>query len=64
MLPLLIITPFTLRIVFPNFAKPAKIPLEDLDSGELVLFKNSTQFHSHIFSVSGRYILFHAIRVS
>ncbi|XP_058810269.1 GPI ethanolamine phosphate transferase 3 isoform X3 [Phymastichus coffea] len=61
-IPLLVIAPFTLRHVCPSFAKEAEI--QDLDKqGELILYQNDTLFHSAIFSVAGKYILFHAARV-
>ena len=63
-LPLLIVAPFTLRLVFPNLTKSSKTQWDDVKRGELVLFQNDTQFHSEVFSVIGRYILCHAVRVS
>ncbi|OXU29143.1 hypothetical protein TSAR_006404 [Trichomalopsis sarcophagae] len=62
-LPLLIFAPFTLRLVFPNLTKSAKTQWDDVKRGELVLFQNDTPFHSEVFSVAGKYILYHAVRV-
>jgi hypothetical protein len=50
--------------VFPNLAKRQQIQLNYIKGGELILFQNDTQFHSAIFNVAGKYILFHAFRVS
>lgn len=63
-LPLLIFAPFTLRLVFPNLTKSAKTQWDDVKRGELILFQNETPFHSEVFSVAGKYILYHAVRVS
>lgn len=62
-LPLLVIVPFTFYLVFPNLAK-AKFSENDMKRGELLLFEQDSMFHAAIFSVAGKYILLHAIRVS
>ncbi|KAJ8670761.1 hypothetical protein QAD02_002020 [Eretmocerus hayati] len=62
-LPLLVIAPFTLMLVYPTLTKSMKIQWNDFKRGELLLFQNDTTFHLEVFSVAGRYILFHAFRV-
>ncbi|XP_026297320.1 GPI ethanolamine phosphate transferase 3 isoform X3 [Apis mellifera] len=61
-LPLLVIVPFTFYLVFPNLAK-AKFSENDMKRGELLLFEQDSMFHAAIFSVAGKYILLHAIRM-
>ncbi|XP_014205146.1 GPI ethanolamine phosphate transferase 3-like [Copidosoma floridanum] len=63
MLPLLVIAPLTMRFVFPNFTRASKTSLIDVKRGELLLFHNSALFHAEMFSVCGKYILFHAFKV-
>lgn len=60
-LPLLVIVPFTLHREFPKFLK-AKFS-EDIKRGELLLFEQDSAFHAAIFSVAGKYVLLHGIRV-
>lgn len=62
-MPLLVIVPFTFYLVFPNLAK-TKFSENDMKRGELLLFEQDSVFHAAIFSVAGKYILLHAIRVS
>lgn len=62
-LPLLVIAPFTLYLVFPKLTK-AKFFEGDLRRGELVLFERDTVFHTAVFSLSAKYMLLHGIRVS
>ncbi|XP_043474221.1 GPI ethanolamine phosphate transferase 3 [Leptopilina heterotoma] len=60
--PLLVIVPFTFGIMFPNVAKP-KFKLEDgTKKGELLLYERDSAFQSSIFTVCGKYILFHGMR--
>lgn len=50
--------------MFPNVAKP-KFKLEDgTKKGELLLYERDSAFQSSIFTVCGKYILFHGMRVS
>ncbi|XP_076248321.1 phosphatidylinositol glycan anchor biosynthesis class O [Calliopsis andreniformis] len=60
-LPLLVIVPFTLYLVFPKLFK-AKFLEDDMKRGELLLFEQDSVFHAGIFSVSGKYIMLHGIR--
>ncbi|XP_014212963.1 GPI ethanolamine phosphate transferase 3-like [Copidosoma floridanum] len=63
LLPLLVITPFTMIFFFPQIAKLSKIALADIKQGEQSLLSNSYLFHSEIYSVCGKYILLHAFKV-
>lgn len=63
MLPLLVIVPFTLCLIFPSLCRN-KICEDDMKKGELILFEQESMFHGAIFAVSGKYIMFHGIRVS
>ncbi|XP_031826579.1 phosphatidylinositol glycan anchor biosynthesis class O [Nomia melanderi] len=60
-LPLLVIVPFTLYLVFPKLVK-AKFSEDDLKRGELLLFEQDSVFHTAVFSVAGKYVLLHGIR--
>ncbi|XP_078042673.1 phosphatidylinositol glycan anchor biosynthesis class O [Augochlora pura] len=60
-LPLLVIVPFTLYLVFPKLVK-AKFSEDDLKRGELLLFEQDSVFHTAVFSVAGKYALLHGIR--
>lgn len=62
-LPLLVIVPFTLYLVFPKLVK-VKFLEDDMKRGELLLFEQDSVFHAAIFSVAGKYTLLHGIRVS
>ncbi|KAK2581460.1 hypothetical protein KPH14_005130 [Odynerus spinipes] len=61
MLPLLVIVPFTLYLIFPNLCR-SKICEDDMKRGELVLYEQESIFHGAIFAASGKYIMFHGIR--
>ncbi|XP_014604721.1 PREDICTED: GPI ethanolamine phosphate transferase 3 [Polistes canadensis] len=61
MLPLLVIVPFTLYLIFPNLCKN-KLFEDNMKRGELVLYEQESFFHGAIFSASGKYIMFHGIR--
>ncbi|KAL2747949.1 GPI ethanolamine phosphate transferase 3 [Vespula maculifrons] len=61
MLPLLVIVPFTLYLIFPNLCRN-KICEDNMKRGELVLYEQESIFHGAIFAASGKYILFHGIR--
>ena len=64
-LPLLVIVPFTYTLIFTSNVKNQKLKsIENLKSGELILFENNEIIFSEIFSVAGRYIMFHGFRVS
>ncbi|XP_015437808.1 PREDICTED: GPI ethanolamine phosphate transferase 3 [Dufourea novaeangliae] len=60
-LPLLVIVPYTLYLVFPKLVK-AKFSEDDLKRGELLLFEQDSVFHASVFSVAGKYTLLHGIR--
>ncbi|XP_053994617.1 GPI ethanolamine phosphate transferase 3 isoform X1 [Hylaeus volcanicus] len=60
-LPLLVIVPFTLYLVFPKLVK-VKFLENDMKRGELLLFEQDSVFHTAIFSVAGKYTLLHGIR--
>ncbi|XP_076171426.1 phosphatidylinositol glycan anchor biosynthesis class O [Ptiloglossa arizonensis] len=60
-LPLLVIVPFTLYLVFPKLVK-VKFLEDDMKRGELLLFEQDSVFHAAIFSVAGKYTLLHGIR--
>lgn len=62
-MPLLVIVPFTFYLVFPKLAK-VKFSEDDMKRGELLLFEQDSVFHAAVFSVAGKYILLHGIRVS
>lgn len=62
-LPLLLIGPFTLYIMFPNLAS-CKSEEKDLNRGELVVYENDALLMRGMFSLGCKYILYHAIRVS
>lgn len=62
-LPLLVIVPFTLYLVFPKLIK-VKFLEDDMKRGELLLFEQDSIFHTAVFSVAGKYIMLHGIRVS
>ncbi|XP_046403126.1 GPI ethanolamine phosphate transferase 3 [Ischnura elegans] len=61
-LPLLIISPFTLVVMFPNFIKKDGLRGE-MKRGELVLYEKESQFHHGVFILCSKYVLFHALRV-
>lgn len=63
MLPLLVIIPFTLYLIFPNLCRN-KACEDNMKRGELILSEQESMFHGAIFTVSGKYIMFHGIRVS
>ncbi|XP_014472092.1 PREDICTED: GPI ethanolamine phosphate transferase 3 [Dinoponera quadriceps] len=62
-LPLLVIVPFTLHLVFPKFLK-AKFLEDDMKRGELLflLSEQDSAFQAAVFSVAGKYVLLHGIR--
>ena len=60
-LPLLVIVPFTLYLVFPKLIK-VKFLEDDMKRGELLLFEQDSVFHTAVFSVAGKYIMLHGIR--
>ncbi|KAG7211397.1 hypothetical protein KM043_010685 [Ampulex compressa] len=60
-LPLLVIAPFTIYLVFPKLAK-VKFLEEDMKRGELLLFEQDSVFHTAVFSVAGKYVLLHGFR--
>ncbi|KAL7306284.1 hypothetical protein TKK_0001716 [Trichogramma kaykai] len=62
MLPLLIISPFTIKLI-PVFAKLSTTSLYEPNKGEMEIYHNDRCFHLEIFSTAGRYILLHALRV-
>ncbi|XP_014225426.1 GPI ethanolamine phosphate transferase 3 [Trichogramma pretiosum] len=61
MLPLLIISPFTIKLI-PVFAKLSTTSLYEPNKGEMEIYHNDRCFHLEIFSTAGRYILLHALR--
>lgn len=63
-MPLLVIVPFTLHLIFPKFLK-AKFLEDVMKRGELVLFlfEQDSAFHAAVFSTAGKYVLLHGIRV-
>ena len=62
MLPLLVIAPFSLRLMFPLMMK-SSAPEDEKQRGELLLFERNREFHAELFFVSGKYISFHGFRV-
>lgn len=62
MLPLLVIAPFSLRLMFPLMMR-SSAPEDEKKRGELLLFERNKEFHAELFSVSGKYIIFHGFRV-
>ena len=62
-LPLLVIMPFALNLMFPNLAKAKFKKDYEMSRGELMLFEKNVLFHTATFSVAGKYILFHGVRV-
>lgn len=61
--PLLVIAPFSLRLMFPLMMK-SLAPEDEKKRGELLLFECNEEFHAELFSASGKYIIFHGFRVS
>lgn len=62
-LPLLIIVPFALHLMFPNLAKARFRKDLEMSKGELILFDKNVHFHTATFSLAGKYLLFHGVRV-
>ncbi|XP_071440560.1 GPI ethanolamine phosphate transferase 3 [Hetaerina americana] len=61
-LPLLIISPFTLVVMFPNFIKKDGIRGE-MKRGELVLYEKEGLFHHGLFILCSKYVMFQGLRV-
>ncbi|KAK4885469.1 hypothetical protein RN001_001740 [Aquatica leii] len=65
-LPLLFIAPFTLHIMFPSLCnkkqEDSKL-MKDLSRGEVLLYEKDEIMFSVVFTVSCKYILFHAVRI-
>lgn len=59
LLPLLLIAPFTLYVMFPNLGKQ-----QDMSKGELLLYENEEAFYSSLLNICCKYIMCHGIRVS
>lgn len=49
--------------MFPNLAKAKFKKDYEMGRGELVLFEKNVIFHTATFSVAGKYLLFHGVRV-
>ena len=64
MLPLLNVIPLALSIFNSKVIKVTKLNLQKFQQEEIILHHNHANFHAELFSISGRYILLHASRVS
>lgn len=60
-LPLLAIVPFTFCMIFPVKLKFHEH--DEMRKGEYILFERHSVFHNALFTVYGKYILLHGIRV-
>jgi hypothetical protein len=67
MLPVLLVTPFTLHVMFskilPSAAKDS-VKNKDMKQGELILYKKDDLLYEGTFILCAKYILFFGIRVS
>ncbi|GLH12441.1 GPI ethanolamine phosphate transferase 3 [Gryllus bimaculatus] len=64
MLPLVLIAPFTLWVMFPKFITAnTDIKLEDMRRGEMLLFEKDGLFYRGMFTLCTKYILFHGMRM-
>ncbi|PNF16392.1 hypothetical protein B7P43_G10493 [Cryptotermes secundus] len=67
MLPVLLVAPFTLHVMFPKILPSAAkdgVKSKDIKQGELVLYKKYDLLYEGAFILCARYILFFGIRVS
>lgn len=64
LLPLLLITPFSLFVMMPSIV-PRKIELQkDFSRGEIVLYEKSGKLMKSVFILCCKYIICHGIKVS
>lgn len=64
-LPLLLITPFTLHIMFPSLAATSlNDSQKDLSRGELVFYEKDGNLLNGVFVICCKYVLLLGIRVS
>ncbi|XP_012284367.1 GPI ethanolamine phosphate transferase 3 isoform X2 [Orussus abietinus] len=61
-LPLLVVAPFTMHMMFRDLVKFKFRSDFELKRGELLLFEKDANFHAAVFSAAGRYLLIHGIR--
>lgn len=61
-IPLLLIAPFTLYIMFPNLFRSDD--RKEMRRGELILYERDGSLLSGVFILSCKYIIFYGIRVS
>lgn len=66
MLPVLLVAPFTLHVMFPKMLPSAKdsIKSKDMKRGELILYEKDDLLYQEAFILCTKYILFFGIRVS
>ncbi|PSN55884.1 GPI ethanolamine phosphate transferase 3 [Blattella germanica] len=67
MLPVLLITPFTLHVMFPKLVPSSNkdpIKCDDLKRGELILYEKEELLYHGTFVLCTKFILFFGIRVS
>lgn len=67
MLPLLLVAPFTLRVMFSKIPPPAakdEVKNKEIKQGEFTLYKKDDFLYEGAFILCAKYILFFGIRVS
>jgi len=67
MLPILLVAPFTLHVMFPKILLTAvkdSVKNKDMKRGELILYEKDDLLYQGAFTLCTKYILFFGIRVS
>ncbi|KAB0804314.1 hypothetical protein PPYR_01284 [Photinus pyralis] len=62
-LPLLCIVPFTFYVMFPSMFSKRHDEQNEIAHGEILLYERNGILFTSVFTISCRYILFHAVRI-